>query len=62
MAGIFTWSVDSALYQMEHGEPGTDRTYSAADYLQVKLQAGEPSRLLIGLRLLTMVERLRASD
>ncbi len=59
----YDWSDDSALCQIEHGEPRTDRTESAFSHLEVSINGlyGDETLTGIALQLLAMVERLRHS-
>lgn len=53
----YDWSEASALWQIEKGDPGTDRTDSAFDYL-LTLGDKKRDRQMVG-QLLAIIERLR---
>ncbi len=53
----YSWNSDSALWQVQHGERGTERTGSAFDYLESSLTDGDAETCRdIALRLLSAAE------
>jgi hypothetical protein len=59
----YTWSGSSAVWQVAHGEPGSDRTASAREWLEDHFRRGARGAFPVpgdlGMRLLTALEEVR---
>lgn len=59
----YDWSDRSALWQVEHGEAGTDRTASAFTHLEVSINGGDLDTVRsVALQLLGVVEHFNEAQ